>query len=95
MAKWRPLYDQISHTFTTDANGFELMERPVYKLGSDANFAKSFFPVDSSITMSNYEETKAFTVWNDRPQGGSVHSDKSITLLVQRYVNTKDNGGLP
>lgn len=71
------------------------MQRPVYRLGSDEGFAHSFFPVDASITMSDYEENRAFTVWNDRPQAGSVHSDKSITLLVQRYVKTNDEGGLP
>ena len=36
-----------------------------------------------------------FTVWNDRPQAGSVHSDGSINLLAQRYLQVNDRGGVP
>ena len=35
------------------------------------------------------------TIWNDRPQAGSVHADKSIRLLVERRIRTGDFGGIP
>mmetsp|Transcript_44651 Transcript_44651/g.59235 ORF Transcript_44651/g.59235 Transcript_44651/m.59235 type:complete len:89 (-) Transcript_44651:566-832(-) len=70
------------------------MTRDVFHLGKEP-FSSSFYPIDASISMCDYAQMNAFTVWNDRPQGGSVHSDKSIILNVQRYVTTIDNGGLP
>ena len=93
-AKWKPDFDQISHEYFTDANGYDIVRRDVFRLGS-APFSSSLFPVDASISLTDYAEDNAFTVWNDRPQGGSVHSDKAIILNVQRYVATQDNGGLP
>ena len=78
----------------TDANGYDIMERDVFRLGNAA-FSSSFVPVDSSISISDYQQSQTFTVWNDRPQGGSVHSDGTLLINVQRYVSTIDNGGLP
>ena len=78
----------------TDANGYDIMERDVFRLGSAA-FSSSFVPVDCSISVNDYQQKQSFTVWNDRPQGGSVHSDGSIIINVQRYIKTIDNGGLP
>ena len=77
-----------------DANGYDIVKRDVFRLGEEP-FSSSFFPLDSSISLTDYAEENAFTVWNDRPQGGAVHSDKSIIINVQRYVKTIDNGGLP
>ena len=37
----------------------------------------------------------ALTIWNDRPQAGSVHAEnKSILLLVDRQLKTRDFGGI-
>ena len=51
-------------------------------------------PVDVSITARDESKKKAFTVWNDRPQAGAVHYDKSVKLLIERAVRTKDKGGI-
>lgn len=71
-AKWEPQYDQIGHAFWTDANGYDLIEREVFRKDSDEAFSASFYPVDASITMHDYFGKRSFTVWNDRPQAGSV-----------------------
>lgn len=78
----------------TDANGYDLVEHPVYVDGSES-FSASFVPVDASITAGDYDETSMFSVWNDRPQAGSVHGDGSINLLVRRLIDTNDYGGIP
>ena len=44
--------------------------------------------------MSDYSQNDAFTVWNDRSQGGSVHYDGRIKLLIDRRVKGLDLGGL-
>ncbi len=92
-AKWEPKYDDIAHTFWTDANGYDLIERRVFTNDNEP-FSASFYPVDASITMHDFYGKRSFTVWNDRPQAGSVHYDKSIKLLVQRALLTNDHGGI-
>ena len=76
--------------FLTDANAYDLVSRPV----ESGSFAGTFVPVDSQITIKNSHHTNSFKVWNDRPQAGSVHPDKSIKLLVQRAITTNDSGGI-
>lgn len=60
-----------SETFLTDANGFDLMERKVFTKEMDEFYSSSFYPIASSITMQDKAESpdqsKLFTVWNDRP----------------------------
>ena len=51
----------MASDFLTDANGYELISRPV----ESENFAATFVPVDSQITIKNSEYTKSFKVWND------------------------------
>ena len=68
------------------------MKREVFK--GDKPFAASFYPVTCSITMDDWEETNSFTVWNDRPQAGSVHYDGSIKLLIDRRIRSNDSGGI-
>jgi len=48
--------DQFSHTYFTDANGFDLIERDVMRTDVDY-FTKELYPVDASITMQNYAKT--------------------------------------
>ena len=38
--------------------------------------------------------SRLFTVWNDRPQAGSVHYDGSLKLLIDRQIKTQDRGGI-
>ena len=94
-AKWKPSFDNISFKFLTDANGFEIMNRHVFSQYSDTYYSSSFYPVDSSITMGDSTERMSLTIWNDRPQAGSVAYDKSIKLLIDRRVRTSDQGGIP
>ena len=65
-ATWVPDFKPIAHKFITDANGYDLVSHPVYQDGSEP-FAASFVPVDVSISASDYENNRMFTVWNDRP----------------------------
>ena len=71
------------------------MNRHVYSQYDDTYYSASFYPVDSSITMGDSADKMSFTVWNDRPQAGSVAYDKSIKLLIDRRVRTSDQGGIP
>ena len=80
--------------YWTDTNGYDLIKREVFQTLSK-DFSASFYPVTSQITAMDASETKSFTVFNDRPQAGSVHYDKSIKLLIDRRVKSNDNGGIP
>ena len=51
----------------TDANGLELVSRPVYRDNQGIAFSSSFYPVTSMISMSDHEKKTALTVYNDRP----------------------------
>ena len=78
----------------TDANGYDIVTRDVFKSESGP-FASSFYPVDASITINDKAGKNALTVWNDRPQAGSVHAvDSSIKLLIDRKLETFDFGGI-
>ena len=46
------------------------------------------------ISMIDGDKDNTLTVWNDRSQGGSVHYDGSIKLLIDRRVSTNDFGGI-
>ena len=60
----------------------------------NVSFSATFVPVDTSISIRDFKRQNQFTVWNDRPQAGSVQDDKSIKLLIQRNVRTNDQGGI-
>jgi len=82
----------------TDAQGYALMTRTVYNDEDDTEFAEHFYPVDSLISVADAAGRRSFTVWNDRPQAGSVHSNQKsggIKLLIDRRVRTNDKGGIP
>ena len=73
-AVWAPYFNgesfskgAIAKEFLTDAQGFELMERKVYNDEDEVDFASSFYPVDSVISVYNAKKTRALSVWNDRP----------------------------
>ena len=69
-ASWQPVFKKdsgYSTEFMTDANGLELVSRPVYRDNEDIAFSSSFYPVTSMISMSDYEKKTALTVYNDRP----------------------------
>lgn len=92
-ATWKPAFTQLGDKFLTDANGLALMERDVFKTDSEA-FSASFYPVTASITAADRAGEHAFTIWNDRPQAGSVHHDGKIKLLIDRRTITMDEGGV-
>ena len=93
LATWKMQYDQISETYLTDANGYDLMKREAYQDGD--YFTGDFYPVDSSITVNEGAGDRSMTIWNDRPQAGSVQmADGSVKLLVQRNLVTHDSGGV-
>ena len=71
-ATWKALYEEISDEYLTDANGYDLIRRPIYESTGRVYFSREFYPVDSSITIMDGDGTNSLTVWNDRPQGGSV-----------------------
>ena len=71
-AAWTPDFEEISPVFLTDANGYKQRARPVFDEFDPAEFPGSFFPVTSSITVSDISEkdvsqVNTLTVWNDRP----------------------------
>ena len=71
-AAWTPHFEEISPVFLTDANGYKQRARPVFDEVDPAGFPGSFFPVTSSITVSDLTEkdvsqVSTLTVWNDRP----------------------------
>ena len=94
MAIWTPQFEAIDQEYVTDANGLELITRKVLNKNS-APISSSFFPVTSVISMGHQNKMTAMTIWNDRSQAGSVSHDGSLKLLIDRRVNTNDEGGIP
>ena len=77
----------------TDANGFQLIKRKVYRnIGA---VSSSFYPVTSLISCSDSKKENSLTILTDRPQAGSVHKDGGIKLLIDRRIKTNDSGGIP
>ena len=74
------------------------MTRKVYDDELAEEFSKHFYPVDSFISIADAGNRRTFSVWNDRPQAGSVHSSRlsgGIKLLLDRRLTTNDKGGIP
>ena len=65
-AKWVPDFAFLDMQYLTDANGYDLVAREVFKSGS-ASFSSSFYPVDNSITITDFGQLNSMTIWNDRP----------------------------
>ena len=65
-AKWAPNFAFLDTQYLTDANGYDLIARDVFKSGS-APFSSSFYPVDNSITITDFGQLNSMTIWNDRP----------------------------
>ena len=104
LASWQPIFTdengdkdkKKSHLFHTDANGFELIQRRVAGENSlNYSFAKTFYPVDSVIKYHNQKHNHTISVWNDRPQAGTVHYDGNVRLLIDRRNQLQDEGGMP
>ena len=96
IASWKPNFESsIGTDYYTDANGFELVKRHVYQEYEYAWVSSTFYPVDSVVMVSDFEQEHALTVWNDRPQAGTVHYDGKIKLLIDRRTTQKDWGGVP
>ena len=103
-AVWTPLFngeyfdsELLSSEYVTDAQGLEIMKRDVYNDSDQIEFSRSFYPVDSMISVSNVSRNKTLTIWNDRPQAGSVHSNSEsggIKLLIDRFITSVDAGGI-
>ena len=53
MAVWRPLYESYSYKYLTDANGLEFIERQVPLKRDREPFSKTFYPVESVISMQD------------------------------------------
>ena len=96
-ALWQPIFDGVStiigSEYLTDANGFQLIKRKVYN--NIGPVSSSFYPVTSLISSCDSKKENALTIWNDRPQAGSVHQDGGMKLLIDRRVKTNDSGGIP
>lgn len=97
LASWQPIFknSSVSYDYFTDSNGFEMVKRKVFDEVDEAPFASTFYPIDSVISMSDKENVNSLTIWNDRPQAGTVHYDGRMKLLIDRRTKLKDFGGLP
>ena len=91
-AEWTPKFEGIHHEFETDANDYDLVSRKVFKLAS-APFSSSLYPIDAAISIHDSLRERSLTIFNDRPQAGSVYDDHSLKLLIDRRVQTSDTGG--
>lgn len=72
-----------------------MVKRKVFDEVDEAPFASTFYPIDSVISMSDKEKVNSLTIWNDRPQAGTVHYDGRMKLLIDRRTKLRDFGGLP
>ena len=84
----------MSYEFFTDANAMGLINRSVNVPPYDY-FSSTFYPIDASITMTDLARDRAFTVWNDRPQAGTVHDDGSLKLLIERRLTLSNHWDVP
>jgi len=81
-------------TWYTDSNGREWQQRvrnqrPTWKWNPTQPVAGNYYPVNAGIWLA--DATNAFSILNDRSQGGSSLHDGEIELMVHRRL-TKDDG---
>jgi len=89
-------------TFFTDANGLDMQKRvlnyrPTWNVqdnydNSTANVTANFYPVTSSIQIS--DQMKTLTVMNDRSQAGTSLENGKIQLMQNRRIFADDSRGV-
>lgn len=93
-----------NQTFFTDSNGLEMQKRilnyrPTWDLQKNLddmnlNISYNYYPINSAIAMNDVYSERAFTVMNDRPQGGSALSPGSIEFMQNRRIPADDGKGV-
>ncbi|XP_041984036.1 lysosomal alpha-mannosidase-like [Aricia agestis] len=83
--------------FYTDANGRQTVMRRRNLRGTYEPFnldpiAGNIYPVTSRIYIDDTNNNMRFSIFNDRPQGGTSLHDGSVDVLLQRRILTDDAG---
>jgi hypothetical protein len=60
---------------------------------SNENITMNYFPIQQAISMKTVDESRIFTVTNDRSQSGSALEEGSIELMQHRSIPACDDKG--
>ena len=85
--------------FYTDSNGRQMLrrdrnKRPTWTLNLTEPAPANYYPVNCAIMLGDSDMKRAFTVLNDRSQGGSSMLDGSLELMVHRRLLHDDYRGV-
>ena len=99
VVNWELLDFANNGTFYTDSNGLEMQKRVVdyredFTLVTDEHVSANYYPINSAIAIKSSDNSKQFTVMNDRSQGGSSLTDGSIELMQNRRLLDDDWRGV-
>jgi hypothetical protein len=82
VAQWKVDNFDNNQTFYTDSNGLDMQKRilnyrPTWNFSesladSNENITSNFYPINAAITMMDVDNTKVFSISNDRSQSGSA-----------------------
>jgi len=91
-------------TFYTDSNELEMQKRilnyrPTWDIQtnynrSNENVTANYYPINSAITMKEFNSSRCFTVMNDRPQAGSAIKDGHMQFMQNRRIPADDGRGM-
>ncbi|KAK0056601.1 lysosomal alpha-mannosidase [Biomphalaria pfeifferi] len=86
-------------TFYTDSNGREMLqrtkdERDTWDLPPTDRVSGNYYPVTSRIYIKDIQRNVQFSLFTDRPQGGSSLKSGVVELMLHRRVYKDDDLGL-
>jgi len=104
IAKWHVENFNNNKTFYTDSNGLEMQKRilnyrPTWDIqenynDSNENITANYYPIQQAISMKTVDESRIFTVTNDRSQSGSALEEGSIEFMQHRRIPADDGKGM-
>ena len=87
--------------FYTDSNGLQMQKRVLgkrpdfdLKIEGTEHISANYYPINSAITIVDQSKNDAFTILNDRSQGGSSLKEGRIELMIDRRLMKDDFKGL-
>lgn len=73
-------------------------QQPTYPLDpedvSSDGTSVNYYPINSAISMKDYDSGRVFTVINDHTQGGTSPSAGLFEIMLNRRINRDDGRGM-
>lgn len=88
-----------NRTFYTDSNGMEMQKRvlnyrPTWDLNVTEPISGNYYPITSSIYITDGNSSKSMALFTDRAVGGSSLAEGTIELMLHRRIGMDDHRGV-